>query len=93
MIFVKIMFLPMMLKLLDRVQRPFWLALIYALGLLTNGLIFDGALGGHWLQTVLVPFGQALIEAWAFFWLLLQVDGTGAYWAVLITGVFALLWF
>jgi len=93
MILVKMMFLPMMLKVLDRTHRPLTCALIYAFGLLTNGLIFDLALGGNWLHSAVIPFAQALAESAIFFYLLLQVDGTAFYWLVLGLGSLLLLIF
>jgi hypothetical protein len=93
MIFVKLMFLPMMLKILERCPRPLTLAIFYSLGLLTNGLIFDMAFGGNWLHSVILPFAQALLEAWAYFYLLTQTEGTGSYWGVLVVGGILLLIF
>jgi hypothetical protein len=86
MIFVKMMFLPMLLKVLDKTQRPFTCAFIYALGLFTNGMIFDVALSGGWIHNALLPFAQALVESAIYFYLLAQLDGSAYYWLVLAVG-------
>lgn len=91
MFLLKLFLIPMLLRVLDRTGRPLVCSSLYALALLTNGLIFDLALGTPW-TSVLLAFAIALGASWAFFFLLHALDGTGApYWAVLALGILALL--
>lgn len=91
MFLLKLMLLPMLIKVLDRTGRPLVCASFYALGILTNGLIFDLAFGAP-PATIAVAFALALAASSAFFVLLHVFDSTPWYWAVLTGGILGLLW-
>ena len=91
MILLKLVLIPMLLKVLDRTGKPLLCSSLYALALLTNGLIFDLALGAPW-GAVLLAFGVAFASSSAYFFVLHLLDGTGGlYWAALALGTLALL--
>ena len=88
---IKLMFLPMMLKVLTKTHRPYVCALLYTLLIITNGLIFDVAFGGTW-QSAALEAGKALGGSALYFRLLEELDGAdAAYFGVLGLGFIALV--
>lgn len=92
MFLLKLFLIPMLLKVLDKTGRPLVCSTLYALALLTNGLIFDLALGAS-LAAVSLAFVIAWGASSAWFYLLHAFEGTGAlYWSTLALGMLALLY-
>jgi len=89
-ILLKLMLIPMLLKVLERTNKPLLCGLFYALAILTNGLIFDLAFGRAW-TAVALDFVIALGASSVFFVLVSILDG-GLYWLALAAGIPALLW-
>ncbi len=87
----KLCLVPVFLKAMNKGGKPIWCSVIYTLALLTNGVMFDMALGKGWLHESLelaLQFGLAT----AYFYLLKDLEGSGApYWGVLIVGLGLLL--
>lgn len=91
MILVKIAYLPMLVKVLQKTGRPFFCAFMWALLILVNGFMFDLAFGSTVL-TVSVDCIVELLAAMAFFWLLNAFDGDDVkYWTILVVAGLALL--
>lgn len=91
MFFLKLCFLPMMVKVLSKTHRPFFCAFLYLLLIFSNGLMFDLALGGTW-RYVGIECAKGFAMSALFFWALEEFDGTDAiYWSVLILGMLAML--
>lgn len=91
MFFLKLCFLPMMLKVLSKTQRPFLCATFYFLCMLTNGLMFDLAFGASW-QSVAISGAVAYGESALYFWLLNEFDGAdNIYWPIWVVGFLAIL--
>ncbi len=76
----------MLIKALLGTRSPGLCALIYGAALFTNGLIFDLALGGDWVQ-VAGSLSLSTTACYAYFWLLLKTEDMGAlYWLTLSLG-------
>jgi hypothetical protein len=91
--FLKIMFLPMMIKVLSKTRRPFVCALLYTLLIFTNGLMFDLAFGGTW-RHVGIECAKAFGATALYFWLLNELEGAdGPYWLVFALGLLGILFF
>ena len=91
MILLKLVLIPMLLKVLEKSGRPFVCSTLYALVLLTNGLIFDLAFGAS-VASVFLAFVAAYAASSLYFYLLHHLDGSGMpYWAVLSLGAVGLM--
>lgn len=83
----------MLIKTLLATRKPLLCAGLYGAALFTNGLMFDLAFGGTW-GGVLYQLVGATGLSFAFFWLLRELESSGApYWTVLILGSGCLLFF
>lgn len=89
----KMIFLPMVLKVLDRSRRPLLCAVLYSALILTNVLLFDIAFGAH-PGKISLALAIAFFGSLAYFKLVLELEGTGMlYWAVFAVGLGLLVYF
>ncbi len=93
MILLKLILIPMMIKVLLATRKPLLCALLYGAALFTNGLVFDLAFSGDWLLvTGKLALSTAL--AYGFFWLLKAFEDAGAlYWGIVALGTALLIAF
>lgn len=88
---VRLMCLPMMIKVLSKTHRPFVCALLYLGLIITNDLMFEAAFGATW-QAVAIEAGKAFGGSALYFWLLNELEGAdGLYYGVLALGGLGLL--
>lgn len=91
MMMVKLMFLPMMIKVLSKTHRPFVCAFLYLGLVITNDLMFEAAFGATW-QAMALESGKAFGGSALYFWLLNELEGSdGPYYGVLALGLLVLL--
>lgn len=91
MMFLKMMVLPMLIKVLSKTGRPFLCSTFYVLIIITNGLIFDLALGASW-GSVALQVAIAAVLSSLYFWLLHEFEGADAiYWTVFALGFLAII--
>ena len=88
---LKMIVLPMLLKMLDATRKPLLVASFYAAILLTNNLIFD-LVSSTWQAVALKLVGAWVLSAVVFYALHI-FDSTSLYWPTLIGGFLALLVF
>ncbi len=89
----KMLFLPMMLKVLDKSRRSVLCAVLYAAIILTNCLIFDLAFGAN-PGKLAVSLAVAFFGSLLYFKALLELEGTGMlYWGVFVLGIALLVRF
>lgn len=88
---VKLMCLPMMIKVLSKTHRPVVCALLYLGLIITNDLMFEAAFGATW-QSMAIEAGKAFGGSALYFWLLNEFEGAdGPYYGVLAVGFLVLL--
>jgi hypothetical protein len=93
MFLLKLCFIPMLWKVLSKTGKPLWCAIIYALAIWTNGLLFDLMMGASTPAHVL-GFGVLETAAGAlYFYVLHELDGAdGLYYLWMALGLFGLLY-